>query len=71
MKCPVCSYIATRNFDHQRVYWFCHHCWQEIPKFDTLQSPRTLSSLVKQDPLMEQLKSRIQQQRQELVTPHH
>ncbi|HEY9697806.1 MAG TPA: hypothetical protein V6D10_11115 [Trichocoleus sp.] len=22
-----------RHIQHQRIYWFCRNCWQEMPNF--------------------------------------
>ena len=32
--CPCCSTPMLRHFGHQREYWFCRHCWQEMPDLD-------------------------------------
>jgi ribosomal protein L37AE/L43A len=29
--CPCCSEQLLRHARHNRVYWFCPHCWQEMP----------------------------------------
>ncbi|MEG4143152.1 MULTISPECIES: hypothetical protein [unclassified Microcoleus] len=29
--CPCCSSKLLRHARHNRVYWFCSHCWQEMP----------------------------------------
>ncbi len=29
--CPCCSSQLLRHARHNRVYWFCSHCWQEMP----------------------------------------
>ncbi|MBD2181119.1 MULTISPECIES: hypothetical protein [Oscillatoriophycideae] len=30
-KCLCCSNQLLRHIRHSRVYWFCSHCWQEMP----------------------------------------
>jgi len=30
-KCPCCSDQLLRHARHNEVYWFCTHCWQEMP----------------------------------------
>ncbi|HEY9848358.1 MAG TPA: hypothetical protein V6D28_02780 [Leptolyngbyaceae cyanobacterium] len=30
-KCICCSNELVRHIRHSRVYWFCSHCWQEMP----------------------------------------
>jgi len=32
--CPCCSHQMLRHVRHQRVYWFCRQCWQEMPLLD-------------------------------------
>uniref|UniRef100_A0A7C3KCH5 Uncharacterized protein n=1 Tax=Oscillatoriales cyanobacterium SpSt-418 TaxID=2282169 RepID=A0A7C3KCH5_9CYAN len=29
--CPCCSGVLLRHVRHDGVYWFCMHCWQEMP----------------------------------------
>lgn len=29
--CPCCSEVLLRHARHSGVYWFCTHCWQEMP----------------------------------------
>ncbi|MBD0312337.1 MAG: hypothetical protein ICV86_05475 [Microcoleus sp. T3-bin5] len=29
--CPCCSSQLLRHARHNRVYWFCSHCRQEMP----------------------------------------
>ncbi|MEO1208977.1 MAG: hypothetical protein AAFX78_05475 [Cyanobacteria bacterium J06638_20] len=35
--CPCCSETLLRHVRHNKVYWFCPHCHQEMPNF-SLQS---------------------------------
>jgi ribosomal protein L37AE/L43A len=30
-RCPCCSEKLLRHARHGTVYWFCTHCWQEMP----------------------------------------
>ncbi|MEM6423728.1 MAG: hypothetical protein AAGF66_04480 [Cyanobacteria bacterium P01_H01_bin.119] len=30
--CPCCSETLLRHARHNGVYWFCSHCWQEMPE---------------------------------------
>jgi ribosomal protein L37AE/L43A len=32
-ECPCCSEKLLRHFRQGKVYWFCTHCWQEMPDF--------------------------------------
>jgi ribosomal protein L37AE/L43A len=34
MKCPCCSEPLLRHARHGRIYWFCTHCWQEMPDLE-------------------------------------
>jgi hypothetical protein len=36
--CPCCSNILLRQIHSNQVYWFCRHCWQEMPVFTCLKS---------------------------------
>jgi len=29
--CPCCGEVLLRHARHAEVYWFCTHCWQEMP----------------------------------------
>jgi hypothetical protein len=29
--CPCCSDRLLMHVRHSGVYWFCRHCWQEMP----------------------------------------
>ncbi len=29
--CPCCSSSLLRHARNSGVYWFCPHCWQEMP----------------------------------------
>lgn len=33
--CPCCSHILLKHFSQHREYWFCRHCWQEMPLFES------------------------------------
>ncbi|MDJ0713971.1 MAG: hypothetical protein QNJ54_07100 [Prochloraceae cyanobacterium] len=35
--CPCCGTTLLRHINHDRLYWFCPHCWQEMPNFDSLK----------------------------------
>ena len=39
--CPCCSNTLLHHFSNHREYWFCRHCWQEMPSFDIQQENRT------------------------------
>ena len=29
--CPCCSNTLLHHFGDRREYWFCRHCWSEMP----------------------------------------
>jgi ribosomal protein L37AE/L43A len=29
--CPCCDNSLLRHIRHGKIYWFCTHCWQEVP----------------------------------------
>ncbi|MBD2056021.1 hypothetical protein H6F88_08305 [Oculatella sp. FACHB-28] len=33
--CPCCSEQLLRHARHNSIYWFCSHCWQEMPNFSS------------------------------------
>ena len=37
--CPCCSHQMLRHIRHNQTYWFCRHCWQEMPSLE----PQSLS----------------------------
>ncbi|HEY9625455.1 MAG TPA: hypothetical protein V6C78_34365 [Crinalium sp.] len=39
--CPCCKNQMLRHIQHHHIYWFCRHCWQEMP--DLKRSPGLLS----------------------------
>lgn len=32
-RCPCCSGELLRHARRSGIYWFCQHCWQEMPDF--------------------------------------
>ncbi|MGB3236747.1 MAG: hypothetical protein WBB29_00530 [Geitlerinemataceae cyanobacterium] len=47
--CPCCSNQLLRHIRHNRGYWFCQNCWQEMPDLqeilsDSFKLDRTLIS---------------------------
>jgi predicted amidophosphoribosyltransferase len=38
--CPCCSGQLLRHARHSGVYWFCSHCWQEMPDFSSIVTNR-------------------------------
>lgn len=43
INCPCCANTMLRHIRHQGIYWFCPHCYQEMPDLETLlKKPRFL-----------------------------
>ena len=43
--CPCCSNTLLHHFADHREYWFCRHCWAEMPSLETVcqQNDRAIS----------------------------
>ncbi len=43
--CPCCTEVLLRHAHYNRVYWFCTHCWQEMPdlSLEAAESPHDLT----------------------------
>ena len=37
--CPCCSQPLLRHITHNRIFWFCSHCHQEMPNLYGLKEP--------------------------------
>lgn len=35
-ECPCCSEKLLRHVRQGKVYWFCTHCWQEMPNLEDI-----------------------------------
>lgn len=61
--CPCCSSSMLRHIDHNRVYWYCSHCHQEMPNFSleiahrkvSYPDPRVLNQFSYRDPELAKL----------------
>ena len=42
--CPCCSYQMLHHIRGNQTYWFCRHCWQEMPNLDCCQRNLSLST---------------------------
>lgn len=42
-ECPCCANQLLRHVRHNHAYWFCPHCWQEMPNLSaaSVQSARS------------------------------
>ncbi|MBD2040351.1 hypothetical protein [Microcoleus sp. FACHB-672] len=38
--CPCCSNQLLRHARNNGVYWFCSHCWQEMPDLSSMVAQR-------------------------------
>ncbi len=36
--CPCCSGLLLEHIRGRETYWFCRHCWQEMPVYMGNQS---------------------------------
>ncbi|MEH1950109.1 MAG: hypothetical protein V7K77_24615 [Nostoc sp.] len=36
--CPCCSSLLLEHIRGAETYWFCRHCWQEMPVYDWNES---------------------------------
>ncbi|MDJ0676135.1 MAG: hypothetical protein QNJ36_12250 [Calothrix sp. MO_167.B42] len=36
--CPCCSHTLLQHIRKSGTYWFCRHCWQEMPRFSENRS---------------------------------
>ena len=43
--CPCCSNLLLEHIRHTKSYWFCRHCWQEMPVY-TLNESSSLTEAV-------------------------
>ncbi|MEL6786933.1 MAG: hypothetical protein AAFO76_05875 [Cyanobacteria bacterium J06607_15] len=37
VECPCCRSILLHHVSNRREYWFCRHCWQEMPDLEVLK----------------------------------
>lgn len=44
--CPCCSTPLLHHFGNHREYWFCRHCWQEMPCMDEVKPKMTRFSRI-------------------------
>ena len=35
--CPCCSNTMLHYISNHRDYWFCRHCWQEMPNLSVVE----------------------------------
>ncbi len=35
--CPCCSASMLHHISNHREYWFCRHCWQEMPDWENIK----------------------------------
>jgi hypothetical protein len=43
--CPCCSERLLRHVRTGSIYWFCSHCWQEMPNLQSTLAERQASEL--------------------------
>jgi hypothetical protein len=51
-RCPCCSEILLRHARRGTTYWFCTHCWQEMPDFSAgINHERHVAVLLSPQPI--------------------
>ncbi len=51
--CPCCSEPLLRHIRGGSIYWFCSHCWQEMPNLNQQMAEKHVA----ERKFLEQLKS--------------
>ncbi len=41
--CPCCSTPLLHHLGNHREYWFCRHCWQEMPDLGLAKHERQVN----------------------------
>ena len=36
--CPCCSSLMLHHVGKHRDYWFCRHCWSEMPNISEMKT---------------------------------
>ncbi|MEG4943889.1 hypothetical protein [Microcoleus sp. F4-D5] len=49
ISCPCCTNQLVRHVRKSQVYWFCRHCWQEMPVYSLNSYGSSLSINLVQD----------------------
>lgn len=44
--CPCCGSPMLRHINHNRIYWYCQHCHQEMPNLSFLVSLQQSASRI-------------------------
>ncbi|MBD2566215.1 MULTISPECIES: hypothetical protein [Nostoc] len=44
--CPCCSSILLEHIRGAESYWFCRHCWQEMPVYNLNDSSSFTEAIV-------------------------
>ncbi|BAY22274.1 hypothetical protein NIES2100_20370 [Calothrix sp. NIES-2100] len=48
--CPCCSNLMLQHLRGSDVYWFCRHCWQEMPVLGERNTSSFLEEVVEDLP---------------------
>ncbi|MBD2354479.1 hypothetical protein H6G41_07535 [Tolypothrix sp. FACHB-123] len=48
--CPCCSNLLLQHVRGSDLYWFCRHCWQEMPVLGEINSNPLLEDVVENLP---------------------
>ena len=52
--CPCCSDLLLQHIRGSEIYWFCRHCWQEMPVWEAKQSSSLSEQVVEDLPTIRQ-----------------
>jgi DNA-directed RNA polymerase subunit M/transcription elongation factor TFIIS len=44
--CPCCSSLLLEHIRGAESYWFCRHCWQEMPVYNLNKSSSLTEAVV-------------------------
>ncbi|WP_013322450.1 YgiT-type zinc finger protein [Gloeothece verrucosa] len=36
--CPICSGKTLRHIRNSKIYWYCSHCYQEVPNLNIISA---------------------------------
>ncbi len=48
--CPCCSDLLLEHIRGRETYWFCRHCWQEMPVYNWNKSSSFAEAVIRKIP---------------------
>ncbi|WP_084227095.1 hypothetical protein [Nostoc sp. KVJ20] len=57
--CPCCSSVLLEHIRGSETYWFCRHCWQEMPIYKWNESSSFADAVMGKLPKKAQKEKRI------------